>query len=77
VDLGQSVTQVLFKVISDILTYFSKYSFIEETKKMKEQRTNKNEEKDILTFTIMNIEIMIEKSVACTRVLSNKFRMLR
>ena len=59
VDLGQSVTHVLFKVISDILTCLSKYSFREETKKIKKKR-KKNEEKEILTFTIMNIKIMIE-----------------
>jgi hypothetical protein len=75
VNLGQSVTQVLFKVISDILTRLSKYSFIEETKKKKEKRINIIEEKEIPTFTIRNIKIMVEKSFTYARVLSNKCRM--
>jgi hypothetical protein len=43
----------------------------------KEKERNIIEEKEILTFTIMNVKIMIEKSFTYACVLSNKCRMLR
>jgi hypothetical protein len=48
VELGQSVTQVLFKVIADILTYLSKYLFIEETKKRKKKEEKTRRKKFLL-----------------------------
>jgi len=65
---------MLLKVISHILTCLSKYLFIEESKKMKGKRRKRSKNKEILTFTIMNIKIMIEKSFTYACVLSNKCR---
>jgi len=49
--------------------------FIEETKKRKENEERKKGKEKILTFMIMNVKIMIEKSFTYACVLCNKCRM--